>query len=158
MIEEFRAKVVAIAESYVGPQDPDRFWSRVCPKLCGNPHGISWGGGFALSCLHEAGITDKPWTRGKGFLLTPPKLPRTNRPKPGDIAFFDEPVPHHAIVREVTEDVLFTVEGNHGAGLEEVVELRERPLGTSGAVFFSIGLLIAAMDESNVEVFIDGIA
>jgi hypothetical protein len=156
-VEELRAKVVAIAESYVGPQDPDRFWSRVCPKLCGNPHLVSWGGGFALSCLHEAGITDKPWTRGKGFLLTPPKLPRTNQPKPGDIAYFDDPVPHHAIVREVTEEMLFTVEGNHGRSDDEVVELCARPRKSSD-VYFSIGLLIAAMDESNVEVFIDGMA
>jgi hypothetical protein len=143
--EELRARVVEIAKSYLGNQDPDLFWNRVCPALCGNPHKVAWCGGFALSCLHEAGITDKPWTPGRGFLLTPPRLLMTNDPRPGDIAYFDQPLQHHAIVCEVTDETIFTVDGNQGKAPVERVELREHPRKGSKVVFFSIGSLVSGV-------------
>jgi hypothetical protein len=143
--DELRAEVVRIAASYEGPQDPDQFWARVCPELQGDPHGTAWCGGFALSCLHEAGLTTKPWKPSHGFLLTEPKFPTTKSPLPGDIAYFDKPLQHHAIVREVTQTEILTVDGNQGVAPQELVKLCKRPKNGSSVVFFSIAPLVAAV-------------
>ena len=141
--EERRAQVVSIAASQVGLQNPDNYWKVVCPPLCGNAHTISWCGGFALACLHQAGLTDKMWTIGHGFLLTPPAFGTTKDPKPGDIAYFNQPFQHHAIVAEIVDGKLITIDGNQGAP-EERVARRERVLATCGATFYSIAPLVEA--------------
>lgn len=142
--EERREQVVGIAASQLGPQDPDSYWAVVGPELRGRPHDVSWCGGFALACLHQAGLTTKKWTVGRGFLLTPPPFPVTNDPRPGDIAYFDKPLQHHAIVVEATSDTLITIDGNQGKAPDEIVAKRERPRATAGAVFYSIKPLIDA--------------
>lgn len=148
--EERRAQVVAIAASQVGPQNPDAYWSVVCPALKGHAHDVAWCGGFALACLHQAFLTKKPWIIGKGFLLTSPALSTTDDPQPGDIAYFNRPVQHHAIVRQVKDGVLHTIDGNQGVSPAELVMLRERPRSMRGVTFYSIRTLILAALERDL--------
>jgi peptidoglycan hydrolase-like protein with peptidoglycan-binding domain len=134
-----RADVIRIARSYLGPQNPDLFWTKVQPKLVGA--GKSWCGGFALAVLHEAGLCDWPWVIWKGgnspsgFLY---RLPITIEPKPGDIAYFHA-YQHHAIVEKLRGGMLHSIDGNQRPGQQ--VLPREKLLSTVAA-FYSIGDLI----------------
>lgn len=128
-----RARVVRIAKSQIGPQDPDRYWRDVQPKLVGERR--AWCGGFALWVLRQAGLTSWEWIPEAGFLG---KLPRTQSPQPGDIAYFDD-LQHHAIVDHVEGRKLFTVDGNQSPG--ESVAPRERDIGAAHS-FYSIQPLL----------------
>ncbi len=139
---ERRDAIVALAAFELGPRAPDKYWSVVCPMLMGQPTKIAWCGGFALWCLRESGVCQWPsgepwsWQIGKGFAS---RLPRTMTPLPGDIAYFDQPLQHHAIVERITGSVLHTIDGNQTPG--ESVARRTRTLGP-GVVFFSIAPLV----------------
>jgi hypothetical protein len=99
---------------------------------------VSWCGIFALWCLHQAGIAPEiKWVYGKGFAS---KLPMTSDPKPGDIAYIDKPVQHHAIVASVDGDTVRTVDGN----LQDRVQEVERPRGEFSA-FFSVEPLLSEL-------------
>lgn len=142
-----RAKVVRIARGELGPADPDKYWAVVQPKLMGNPTGISWCGGFALWALQQAGLAkDMIWHIWKGegshsgFAETY-KLPRTKDPKPGDIAYFDQPFQHHAIVERNNGDgTVDTIDGNQKPG-ESVGEKKRVPI-KSATAFYSIENLV----------------
>lgn len=68
-----------------------------------------WCGGFALWCLHRAGLAlDVHWRDGHGFVDT---LPHTCDPQPGDIVVFPA-LWHHAIVEEYDGRWLTTIDGN----------------------------------------------
>lgn len=139
MTRDPRAKVVRIAKGQLGVQNPDKYWAVVQPGLMGNPSGVAWCGGFALWALRQAGLTDATWEIGKGFAS---RLLRTTKtPMQGDIAYFDKPFQHHAIVDRVDGDTLYTVDGNQSPG--EQVALRTRKLGDATA-FYSIQSLIDA--------------
>lgn len=137
-----RRKVIAIADTQIGIQDPDKYWSLVCPELMGNPHKIAWCGGFALWCLREAGLCTWNWVIYKGpgtpsgFLY---HLLPTRDPKPGDIAYFDH-MQHHAIVKEVHGPFVDTIDGNAMQGVEGVVS-KTHPV--TGCTFYSIASLIS---------------
>jgi hypothetical protein len=130
--EEKRQAIVDAAESQLGPQDPTKYWADVLPGVTGTGH-LSWCGGFALWCLHQAGLAkDIDWKIGLGFCF---KLPRTTDPKPGDVAYFDKPYQHHAIVSDIDGDVLSTIDGNQTGN---TVRHRTRSVSESKVVFFSV--------------------
>jgi hypothetical protein len=132
---DVRQKIVEIARSQLGPQNPDKYWAVVQPALMGNPTTISWCGGFALWALHEAGIAQNVmWKIGKGFTEIN-GLPRTKNPQPGDIAYWDQPWQHHAIVASVHDGMVTTIDGNQTPG--ESVQEKTRPL-SSATAFYSI--------------------
>jgi hypothetical protein len=132
-----RQKVIELAMTQLGEQDPDKYWSDVQPALMGSPHSIAWCGGFALWLLRQAGLTDWKWEIGKGFAS---RLPRTTSPRPGDIAYFDH-LQHHAIVKNVNGDELTTIDGNQSPG--EQVKERIRSIKEVTA-FYSIEPLIVS--------------
>lgn len=128
-----RRLVVDIALSQLGVQDPDRYWAVVQPGLVSTD--AAWCGGFALWVLHEAGLTTRQWEIGKGFLY---KLPRTTSPLPGDLAYYDQPLQHHAIVEFVdTGGNVHTIDGNQTG---ETVARRTRQ--KSAGVYYSIQPMI----------------
>lgn len=134
---DYRKKVVAIARGEIGPQDPDKYWAVVQPALMGNPKGISWCGGEALWVLHQAGLTDIMWEIGKGFAAK--HLPTTRDPLPGDIAYFDQPFQHHAIVEKIEGGNLYTIDGNQSPGEQVLPKIRNK---NSATAFYSIQPLI----------------
>lgn len=97
-----RNQVVLAAASQLGKKDPAPYWINTT-GIAQSPK-LSWCGAFALWSLHQAGLAlDKNWIIGKGFLLTPPALPSTKTPKPGDIAYYEH-FQHHAVVAGVRPD------------------------------------------------------
>jgi len=131
-----RQTILAIASSQIGPQDPKRYWADVIPEHPG--FSGAWCGGFTLWVLHQAGIAkDISWEMGKGYCY---RLPITDDPKPGDIAYFDKPYQHHAIVESVSGNVLTTIDGNQPG---ESVARRIRPRDSATA-FYSIEPLLSA--------------
>jgi hypothetical protein len=135
MNQDPRSKVVNVALSQLGEQNPDKYWEEIQPAFLGNPHGIAWCGGFALWVLRQAGLTDWTWQIGKGFAS---RLPITHDPQPGDIAYFDH-LQHHAIVRSIKDGILTSIDGNQSPG--ERVLVRERPVSEVKA-FYSIAPLV----------------
>lgn len=147
-----RLRIVEIARSYIGEQDPDRFWQVVQPALVGHPHSISWCGGFALAVLHEAGVCDWPWLIWKGpgtnsgFLY---RLPITNEPELGDIAYFDKRQ-HHAIVANVhASGAVDTIDGNTMPFPLEGVTVRSYRPGP-GMHFYSIAPMLRELDTDPI--------
>ncbi len=142
---ERRDAIVGTAALELGPQDPDKYWRLVCPALMGNPHGVAWCGGFVLACLRNSGACEWPggapwdWQAGKGFAS---RLPRTEEPLPGDIAYLDKPLQHHAIVERVEGDTIFTIDGNQTPGESVARRARQR----KGIVFYSIAPLVRRND------------
>jgi hypothetical protein len=97
-----------------------------------------WCGGFALYCLHQAGLAlGVPWLDGLGF-CEPQRLPRVKVPQPGDVAWFLKNQ-HYAIVEAVRGNVVDTIDGNQGiTPARPSIKLHSgRPL-SSVAVFYSI--------------------
>jgi|CXWL01.1.fsa_nt_gi hypothetical protein len=138
-----RARVLAVAMGELGQQDPKRYWSEVV-EHDGDKFRGAWCGGFALWAIRRGlGLTDIFWEPGKGFCW---QLPRTFAPEPGDVAYFDQPYQHHAIVGHVAGTELHTIDGNQAGGS---VQLRRRPLSDATA-FFSIQPLIDREESVNV--------
>ncbi len=137
--KDLRQLVVEAARSQIGEQDPDQYWAVVQPQLMGNPKGISWCGGFALWALKQAGLAaDLVWHIGRGFAEVY-RLPKVKVPEPGDIAYYDQPFQHHAVVDRVEGDTVFTIDGNQSPG--ESVLPRERNLKAATA-YYSIQPLL----------------
>lgn len=131
-----RLRVVNMAISQIGPQDPKKYWDDVIP---GN-QGFSgaWCGGFALWAIHQAGLArEVNWEIGKGFCY---QLPITKEPLPGDVAYIDQPYRHHAIVESIQGDMVNTIDGNQ-PGNE--VRRRTRPIEAVTA-FYSIDPFVKA--------------
>lgn len=131
-----RERIVEKAYSQIGVQNPDKFWADVQPALVRS--GKAWCGGFALWVLRQVGIARHlMWQIGKGFTAIN-GLPTTRNPLAGDIAYFDQPFQHHAIVVSTDNGVLKTIDGNQTGNT--VLE-RERPMGSQTA-FYSIEPLL----------------
>jgi hypothetical protein len=117
------------------------YWADVLHQALTTPHPPQWCGALALWCLHQAGLgLELRWLFGPphfGFLWN---LERTSSPKPGDIAYLDKPFEHHAIVVEVSGDVVHTIDGNQGP--HAPIMTHEAPL-SHWTAFFSIESLIA---------------
>jgi hypothetical protein len=143
MKEAKRHEIVRVAQSEVGPQTRGSekvlgYWRTVLPSSWSEAqvkqfaNSVSWCGGFALWCLRQAGIAkDTAWQMGRGF-IGPAGLPRTKQPRPGDIAYTDQPKQHHAIVESLIDNTLVTIDGN-----QPDIKRKSRPL-PSGIVFYSI--------------------
>ena len=131
-----RQAVVLAAASQLGPQN----WDAYCDGNTAQHPGsrVSWCGIFALWALHQAGLAlGYQWRYGRGFIY-PLGLPRTSTPKPGDIAYFDQPYQHHAIVEKVEGETVHTIDGNQPG---ETVQRRQRPKGAGS--YFSISPLLS---------------
>lgn len=127
-----RQRVVQIAESQIGQDKGSTYASatrenNVPPRV--------WCGIFALWALRQARLTNWYWDWGTGFIG---KLPRTRNPKPGDIAFKEEPYQHQAVLRKIANGFAYTVDGNSYYGK---VQPREHPVSYWTA-FYSIEPLI----------------
>src|SRR4051812_15078628 len=110
-----RQIVLDKATSQIGNQLPDKYWADVLPSYRpGAQKGLAWCGAFALWCLRQAGVCTRMWRLGLGFLSVAPALKQTLDPQTGDVAYFDRPYQHHAIVDRVEGDTLYTVDGNQG--------------------------------------------
>ena len=136
MTSDKRQEIVDIAKAEIGQQDPQKYWEDVIPGVS-DFHG-AWCGGFTLWALHQAGVAKGVnWTIGKGYCY---QLPITTDPQPGDIAYFDQPYQHHAIVVSNENGKLVTVDGNQPGN---TVKLRERE-SDSPTAFYSIEPLLSA--------------
>lgn len=126
-----RAEVVRIARAELGPGDVETYW-RDAVQDSKWPGGLAWCGIFCLWALHQAGLAKSvKWKLGYGFLEVQ-RLPKTHQPLPGDVAYFDKPFQHHAIVESYEQGVLETIDGN-----QPDVRARTRS-PNHGAVFYSI--------------------
>lgn len=135
-VEGIRQTILSVASNEIGPQDPKKYWLDVIPEHPG--FSGAWCGGFTLWVLHQAGVAkDISWEMGKGYCY---RLPITNSPLPGDIAYFDQPYQHHAIVESIDGNVLNTIDGNQPGN---TVARRTRPRDTVTA-FYSIEPLLSA--------------
>lgn len=133
-VDNPRQAVVNAAASQLGIQDPSKYWSEVVPTAPGFKG--DWCGGFALWCVKQARLApDMYWEIGKGFCY---HLPITKDPFPGDIAYFDQPYQHHAVVESVGNALVTTIDGNQPGS--QVVR-RTRPISKVTA-FYSIQPLI----------------
>lgn len=139
-IDPRRFAVLEAARGEIGIQDPQKYWADVLPEHPG--FNGDWCGGFALWAIRQAGIAPNiHWEIGKGFCY---RLPITHDPKPGDVAYFDKPYQHHAIVESVGEYMVTTIDGNQPGS--QVVR-RTRPLDKVTA-FYSIDPLLNESDTS----------
>lgn len=139
-----RQAVVDAAVAEIGPDKHDKrvkYWESALGRevTYESIASLAWCGGFALWCLHEAGLgKDVLWRIGAGFLLQPPHpLPRVKVPEPGDIGYLDKPFQHHFVVESVDGALVFSVDGNQP-------DVRRKTRSFSpGLVFFSIEPLLA---------------
>ena len=65
---------------------------------------LHWCGIFGLWGLHESGIALSVFWRMGGGFCEEQRLTRVKLPEPGDIAYFDKPFQHHAVVVAVDAD------------------------------------------------------
>lgn len=115
---EKRARVIAYAASQLGTSDPSLYWKEVLGSVPDSS--ISWCGAFALWVLRQALRIDWPWIPSKGFLfvdndgnsLRVPRLPIVKVPSIGDVAYYDKPYQHYALVEEVEGDKVHLIAGN----------------------------------------------
>ncbi|HEY3496151.1 MAG TPA: hypothetical protein VGK73_15740 [Polyangiaceae bacterium] len=155
-----RAEFVAALEAEIGPQQKgsqqvfDYWRSALGPEWSGEDvweysRKKSWCGGFFLWGLHHVGVaTDVYWLDGRGF-VEPTKMPATRAPKPGDLAYFNQPYQHYACVVSTDLGKLVTIDGNQLKGVTK----NTKPLPTWGmekkgqCVFYSVQpLLLKALD------------
>lgn len=121
MYEQERQRIVDYARTQIGAAKADHprvqaYWDD-CLKG-GLPKGgyvKSWCGGFVLHCLrHVLGIQDQ-WRDGRGFIyqsITKGKTVPVKSAQPGDIVHYPQPYQHYALVAEVRDDGLITIDGN----------------------------------------------
>lgn len=138
--DAFRQRVAAIARSQVGKKDLNTYFADAAPQFVGQHP--EWCGIFALWCLHQAGLAkEKTWKTGLGFILTKPNpMPQTKDPKPGDIAYYEHPYQHQAVVLKNNGDG--TTENANGNGSGGVVSI-SRPKIADATAFYSIATFIA---------------
>ena len=102
-----------------------------------------WCGGFALNCLHRAGLAlDVFWHDGIGF-IGPAKLrrlPHDAHPLPGDIAVKNLPFAHHMVVEYFNHDLDW---GDIAGNTPHVA--RHSHHNRAGVDFYSIASLLPAL-------------
>lgn len=143
-----RAAYVRWALGELGEQDPNKYFRIACKEFADRKleHVKSWCGIFALAGLHVLGLCDWQWsTRASepGFVW---RLRVVAFPEQGDIAVFrkgtdGKDVWHHAIVQEVRNGVVYTIDGNVMFLPKEGVATRDRKID-SNVTFYSIGSLL----------------
>lgn len=112
-----RKRVITIASTQVGQDDPSEYWLDVLGYV--PPKKINWCGAFVLWTLRIVFALNWKWVPGLGFIyvdndgkrLSVPRLPSLSVPAVGDIAYYDNPFQHY--------------------GLVESVELAQPPLGST---------------------------
>jgi hypothetical protein len=104
-----RASVVRIVADERPAPDPAKYWAEILQRSGQYPP--HWCGALVLYALRKAGLTTALWRVGSGFIYEL-KLPRTNDPQPGDVAYFNK-FQHHALVAENLGDgTIVTYDGN----------------------------------------------
>jgi hypothetical protein len=140
-----RQRVVSIALSFLGEQDPNIFYRDAAPQYAdrGQEHTTSWCGIFWLSCLRRAGLTTKTWITGRGFAYG--YLPTVSIPEPGDGVYWGMTKnQHYAVVEHVENGRVYTLDGNTMTAPKEGVTARSHELGAlpKDGCYFSIRTLI----------------
>jgi hypothetical protein len=134
-----RAQVVAIAEAEIGVRQPYKYYEDCAPMYMGTkPNDKSWCGVFALWCLRQAGLSDRMWVDGRGFVEG--YLPRTINPEPGDIAYFLKNQ-HYAIVKALVNGRVYLINGNAMQAPVEGVVANDKGFAEV-SVFYSIRNLV----------------
>ena len=144
---ELRRDIVECALSQIGDANPDTYWAEVCPAFIGKPHSIAWCGGFALWCYKQVVPACKDWTwkPGVGFVFRY-GMRIVSLPEPGDLVYWEylngRKIDHYAIVRDVKDGIVYSIDGNQGIAPRERVEERDRSIVHTKPVFFSIGAFL----------------
>jgi hypothetical protein len=143
-----RRALVMWALGELGEQNPNKYYRVACKEFADRQleHSKSWCGIFCLAGLHAIGVCDWQWSTKPtepGFVF---RLRRTTTPEPGDIVVFQRGedgsnVWHHAIVQDVRNGRIYTIDGNVLRFPKEGVATRDRPWDEN-ASFFSIGSLL----------------
>ena len=144
-----RNRIVAQAVSQIGVTDPSPYWLDAFGSVPSSK--LAWCGVFALWVLRMVGLTSRMWVTGKGFLYVDdaghstakPYLPIVKTPAMGDIAYFDKPFQHYAIVEEVDGDTVHLVAGN-----TPNVGRQKTTLSSGKAVFFSVAPLLPSTSRA----------
>ena len=92
-------------------------WGSATRGCCG---ALAWCGVFVLWVLRMVGLTTRKWVSGRGFIYidaqghstAKPWLPIVAMPAIGDIAYFDQPYQHYALVEEVEGARVHLIAGN----------------------------------------------
>jgi len=112
MHSDIRTKLLNNAYCELNNRDPSAYWRECIGQVPKKAY--AWCGIFALYCLRKTGLCNWSWAIApdkSGFLF---RLPRTTDPQPGDVAYFDQPYQHHALVQSVDGDTLYLIQGNYG--------------------------------------------
>jgi hypothetical protein len=148
-----RVAIVEAAASLIGPYgkgSPEVYeiWRDVLPEGWRTEQVIQyaktreWCGGFALHCLHLAGVArNLYWHDGIGFLGPLHSVPY---PRPGDIAVKAIPFAHHMVVEYWNHELDWgDVAGNtpHAA--------RHKHTSSAGITFYSIEPLLPAAADTD---------
>lgn len=135
LLSDPRKRLIHVALSQLGSAQASKYWADVLPGSAQYPK--EWCGGFALWALHQIGLAkDWNWEIGRGFLY---RLPQTNNPQPGDIAYFDRNQ-HQAIIKSINPDKTITLINGNGMG--GVVTESTGPISAARA-FYSIQPLLS---------------
>lgn len=151
-----RARLVARARSFLGPQDPNEFFRIFAPDYAGKglEHKKAWCGIFAGACLVLEGLYPEGyerWRDGSGFVLravSDGHLKVTHEPQKGDLVIFGPPLWHHAIVERVEGGKVYSIDGNSLGGFDDYKQLREGVTEKVHAIdlhttFYSIAPLVS---------------
>lgn len=138
-----RLRVIAFALTQLGQDDPSVYWQDVLGYVPAKT--LSWCGAFVLWNLRSVFAIDWKWIPGMGFLyadnqgnrLKVPRLPLIGLPSIGDIAYFDKPFQHYALVESVDDEHrVKLVAGNTPTVERSTVELHKP------SHYFSIATLL----------------
>jgi hypothetical protein len=125
-----RKRILRAAAAELGETD----WKKYLDGVAADQGPVAWCGIFALWVLHKAGIArDVGWEYGTGFLY---RAAKTTDPKPGDLAYIESPLQHHAIVERVDGDTIYTVDGNSGGTVRRLA----RPRSAFSAFYDALSL------------------
>lgn len=113
-----RNRVIAYAATQLHETDPSLYWQDVLGSVPAKS--IAWCGAFVLWVLRATLAVPWRWVIGKGFLyvddygndLRLPRLPIVKTPSIGDIAYFDKPYQHYALVESVESGQVHLIAGN----------------------------------------------
>lgn len=137
-----RDLVVLTAAMELGESDPSKYWRDAYGAIPASKY--AWCGVFALWVLRKALGISWRWIAGIGFIYADsngkrssvPRLPVVRVPEPGDIAYYDQPFQHYAIVESVSGDDVSVIAGN-----TPNVSRSNEPLSKATA-YYSIAALV----------------
>jgi hypothetical protein len=132
------------ALSQLGQSDADPYWKDVLtPGYPPSGYPKDWCGGFVLWALHRADLgLDILWEVGSGFLS---RLPTTQHPEVGDVAYFTNNQ-HHAMIVNVRPDGRLDLVNGNGTGGKVSSSVI---LPSQAAAFYSIQPLIDAAPNTS---------